>query len=54
MTRLESVAKTIEDTNAVIKKGVATTESLELPFLMEIAASLAVIADKMSEADKWA
>ena len=54
MTRLESVAKTIDDTNNAIKKGITTTETISLPFLIEIAVSLAVIADKISEADKWA
>ena len=53
MTRRESVKKTIDDINDMIKKGVVTTETLELPILMEIAVSLAVIADKMSEADEW-
>ena len=53
MTRLESVKKAIDDTNDAIKKGITTTEIISLPSLMEIAVSLAVIADKMSEADEW-
>ena len=53
MTRRESVKKTIDDINDMIINSVVTMETLELPILMEIAASLAVIADKISEADEW-